>query len=72
MNQVDFVAFIGEVINTTRVVESRNARLKVIVEMAKEILAVTDVTVEMEGRENCTFCSVALQCFSWPGSSQED
>ena len=32
---MDFIAFIGKVINTTRVVESRNARLKVIVETAK-------------------------------------
>ena len=35
MNKVDFIAFIGKVINTTQVVESRNARLKVIVETAK-------------------------------------
>jgi hypothetical protein len=35
MNNVDFMAFIGKVINTTRVVESRNARLKVIVETVK-------------------------------------
>ena len=42
MNKVDFKVFIGEVINTTRVVESRNARLKVIVETAKEILGVID------------------------------
>jgi hypothetical protein len=47
MNKVDFIAFIGKVINTSRVVESRNARSKVIVEKAKEILGVTDVTVEM-------------------------
>ena len=35
MIKVDFIAFIDKVINTTWVVESRNARLKVIVEMAK-------------------------------------
>lgn len=35
MNKVDFIAFIGKVINTTRVVESKNARLKVIVETGK-------------------------------------
>jgi hypothetical protein len=38
---MDFIAFIGKVINTTQVVESRNARLKIIVETAKEILGVT-------------------------------
>jgi hypothetical protein len=38
MNEVDFMVFIGKVINTTRVVESRNARLKIMVEVTKEIL----------------------------------
>jgi hypothetical protein len=47
MNKVDIIAFISKVINTIRVVESINTRLKVIVEMAKEILGLTDVTVEM-------------------------
>ena len=31
VTKVNFIAFIGKVVNTTRVVESRNARLKVIV-----------------------------------------
>ena len=35
MNKVDFIVFIGKVINMTRFVESRNARLKVFLEMAK-------------------------------------
>ena len=40
-------AFICKVISRTWVVESRNYRLKVVVETTKEILGVTDVNVEM-------------------------
>ena len=35
MIKVDFITFIGKVINMTRVLESRSVRLKVIVEMEK-------------------------------------
>jgi hypothetical protein len=42
MNEIVFIDFIGKVINMTRDVEIRNARLKVIAETAKEILGVTD------------------------------
>jgi hypothetical protein len=35
VNKVNFMAFIGKVMNTTWVVESRNARSKLIVDMAK-------------------------------------
>ena len=35
VNKVNFIAFIGKVIYTTWVVESRNARLKVIVDTEK-------------------------------------
>lgn len=45
INKVD-IAFIGKVINITQVVESRNARLKV-VEMAKKRLGLTNITVRI-------------------------
>jgi hypothetical protein len=37
VNQIDFIAFIGKVINLTAFVERRTARLKIIVEAAPEI-----------------------------------
>jgi hypothetical protein len=38
VNEVNFIAFIGKIINTTQVVESRNAKLKVIVDAAKVVI----------------------------------
>lgn len=47
VNQIDFIAFIGKVINMTALEENRTAKLKVIVGAATEFLGVTDVTVAM-------------------------
>jgi hypothetical protein len=45
VNQIDFMAFIGKVINLTAFVQT--AKLMIIVEAATEFLGVTDVTVAM-------------------------
>jgi TRAP-type C4-dicarboxylate transport system permease large subunit len=47
VKHIYFIAFIGKVINRTRIVESINARLKIFVDMIRELLGVTDVTVNM-------------------------
>ena len=47
VNKMDVVAAIGKVINTTRIVESRNDRLTIIVDTTTELLEVTDVTVNI-------------------------
>lgn len=44
VKNIDFIVFIGKIMNTAQSLESRNARLKIIVDMTTELTWVTDVS----------------------------